>query len=150
LTNKTAIGTDTAQETQEVTPFSLTLDKKPKGKENQSKQATKKSQERVPSKEKKQKPVTIEPEIVQDTPQFDRIHSHLYPPHPHQHQQHQQRVLQPLRFISQPQIGLMNIPSQLMGDKAYHVGNFFDYGNDYNRVLVDAHDNYDQHQPQHY
>lgn len=50
LTNKTA--RDQPLDTQEVTPFSLTLDKKPKGKENQPKPA-KRSQERVPSKDKK-------------------------------------------------------------------------------------------------
>lgn len=34
-------------------------------------------------------------------------------------------------------LGLMSIPKQHLDDKAYNVGNFFDYGNDYNRALVE-------------
>jgi hypothetical protein len=34
-------------------------------------------------------------------------------------------------------MGLMSIPQQHLGDRAYNVGNFFDYGNDYQRAFVD-------------
>jgi hypothetical protein len=37
----------------------------------------------------------------------------------------------------------MNIPKQLLEEKAYNVGNFFDYGNDYNRALVETHEEFE-------
>ena len=37
----------------------------------------------------------------------------------------------------------MSIPKQHLDDKAYNLGNFFDYGNDYNRALIEQeHDDY--------
>ena len=48
------------------------------------------------------------------------------------------RQLHILRPASSSQtMGLMSIPQQHLGDRAYNVGNFFDYGNDYQRAFVD-------------
>jgi len=43
-------------------------------------------------------------------------------------------------------LGLMTIPKQHLDDKAYNMGNFFDYGNDYNCALIEQEvADYDHH-----
>lgn len=70
------------------------------------------------------------------TPNFEKIHQ-LYPHNYHPHAQVQHYYRHPNYSMIPPYLPVMPDHNTHNEDKAYQVGNFFDYGDDYNRILED-------------